>query len=215
MFRKALLPALAVAMLSACATDYSYRNGNGDYYYGRPQVEYRHIGGYGSYGYGSYGGYGGVGYGVYGGYPGYGAYGYGGGYGRPVYYYDRFGRLVYGYPYGAYGSPYSQGYWQHRPRSPYRGGHGHQDGRNGDEDSKRPPPWRNFGGLQPGVPNERVQRSEDAGMRRMPSPFMEPAMPAERMRARPSMERAELGSQREARARRVAEPMTSMDRAEE
>lgn len=211
MFRKALLPTLAVALLSACATDYSYRNGHGDYYYGRPQVEYRQIGGY--VGYGSHGGYGGVGYGGYG-YPAYGAYGYGGGYGRPVYYYDRFGRLVYGYPHAAYGTPYSGGYWQHRPRLPYRGGHRHQDGRNGDEDTGRRPPWRNIGSLRPEVPNEGLQRSDDGGTRQMSSPFMEP-LPAGRMQARPSLEHTELGTRREARVRRAPSSTTSMESAED
>ena len=79
MIRKLLLPALAAALLGACATPYDYRGGHGDYYYGQPSVDY-----YDSY----YGGYGGM--------WGYGGYGYG--YGYPYY--------GYGYPYYGYGYPY-------------------------------------------------------------------------------------------------------------
>ena len=66
MLRKLLLPMLATAALAGCATDYQYRGGQGDYYYGQPQVEYRHSGPSGFYGdiglgYGS--GFGGFGYG--------------------------------------------------------------------------------------------------------------------------------------------------------
>jgi len=82
MIRKLLLPALAAALLGACATPYDYRGGHGDYYYGQPSVDY-----YDSY----YGGYG-----CYGGMWGYGGYGYG--YGYPYY--------GYGYPYYGYGYPY-------------------------------------------------------------------------------------------------------------
>lgn len=154
MFRKALLPALALAMLSGCATDYTYRNGNGDYYYGRPQVEYRHIGGYG---------YGGYGYG-YGGYGAYGGYGYG----SPTYYYDRFGRLVYGYPYAAYAAPYSGSYWRHRPR-PHHGGGGHDH--HDSTGNERRPPWRNIGGMRPGIEERRIESREESLPSRQPAPF--------------------------------------------
>ena len=50
MLRKFLLPAVVAATLAGCATGYSYRSGNGDYYYGQPSVEYRYYGGYGPYG---------------------------------------------------------------------------------------------------------------------------------------------------------------------
>lgn len=180
MFRKALLPVLALAALSGCATDYSYRNGNGngDYYYGRPQVEYRQIGGYGDGGYG---------YGT-GGYGGYGAYGYG----SPTYYYDRFGRLVYGYPYGGYRSPYSGPYvrYQTRPQVIH---HHHQhpatnpgtpnnentgDPRPGDG---RRPPWRNFGGMQSGAPLGGVDMDGEERPRRQVSPVM-PTIRSDEMR---------------------------------
>lgn len=83
MIRKLLLPALATALLGACATGYDYRGGNeGDYYYGQPSVDY-YGGYYGGYGYPGWSGMMGFGYG-YGGYGGYG----------------------YGYPYYGYGYPY-------------------------------------------------------------------------------------------------------------
>ncbi len=198
MFRKALLPALAIALLSGCATDYTYRNGSGDYYYGRPQVEYRHIGGYG---YGS-------------GYGGYVGYGYGSryGYGNPVYYYDRFGRLVYGYPYGAYGAPYSGSYWQHRPR-PTHGGGGHSHHDNGGND--RRPPWRNIRGMQPGVPEDGVQAGDGNRTRRLPSPFMEPGMRPERVSADPAIGGDEGSPRLGTRSRRVALPPDSKPTSDE
>ncbi|MDI1252312.1 hypothetical protein [Thermomonas sp.] len=140
MLRKLLLPMLATAVLAGCATDYNYRNGNGDYYYGQPRVEYRNVGTNGYYG--SFG----LGYGS-------GGYGF-----ESSYYYDPFGRLVYGYPGGYYGSPYYGGNGWYRPR-PHRG-HGDRDDHDGDDNdggngnhSDRPPPWRDLGRLQ--------QRDED------------------------------------------------------
>jgi len=80
-----LAAASVLALLAGCVSDYRYREGAGDYYYGQPSVEYRDYG-YGGYGYpGGWGGSIGFGYG-YGGY----GYPYGG----------------YGYPYGGYGYPY-------------------------------------------------------------------------------------------------------------
>lgn len=182
MFRKLFVPALAVAMLSGCVTDYSYRDGRGDYYYGRPQVEYRVIGGYG---YGGYGGYGnGSGW--------YGGYGYGSAYGRPVYYYDRFGRLVYGYPYGGYGyggygAPYSGGYRQHRPHPPQGGGVPVQPlqpgtDANGDaNDNDRQPIWRNYRDMRPVTRGGDPDPREDNRPRRLPSPFMQSTPRPERV----------------------------------
>lgn len=127
MLRKLLLPILAAAALAGCATGYNYRGGNGDYYYGQPRVDYRYEGA---------GGY----YGNFG-------YGFGGNY-----YYDRFGRLVYGFPGGYYGSPYYGGNGWYRPRP--RPGHGNQNDHDGDGDHNergnhdRPPPWRDLGGLK-------------------------------------------------------------------
>lgn len=149
MLRKLLLPILATAALAGCATDYNYRGGNGDYYYGQPRVEYRYqdLGGY------------------------YGSFGLGYGYGSN-YYYDRFGRLVWGYPGGYYGSPYYGGNNWHRPR-PHRG-HGDRDdhddhdgnGSNGDHND-RPPPWRNLGGLQQRDQNENGYRNREDRQRPM------------------------------------------------
>lgn len=102
MFRKLLLPAVAATLVAGCVTtDYGYRGGRGDYYYGQPYTEYRYYGGYG-------------GYYPYGGYP----YGY---YGRYPY-----GYPYYGYPYGGYGYPYY--YYPSRPghsHPPAQGGGGH------------------------------------------------------------------------------------------
>jgi len=95
MIRKLLLPALAAALLGACATPYDYRGGHGDYYYGQPSVDY-------------YDGY----YGGYGGMWGYGGYGYG--YGSPYY--------GYGYPYYGYGYPYYPPVIIVRPDPPTPGG---------------------------------------------------------------------------------------------
>lgn len=97
MITKLLLPALAAAVLGACATGYDYRGGNGDYYYGQPSVDY-------------YDGY----YGGYGGMWGYGGYGYG--YGSPYY--------GYGYPYYGYGYPYYPPVIIIRPDHPTRPGVG-------------------------------------------------------------------------------------------
>ena len=129
MIRKFLLPALAIATLAGCATGYSYRGGNGDYYYGQPSVEYRYYGGYG--GYGSYG---------------FGSGGFGG-FGQG-YYLDIFGRPVYGYPYGNYGRPYSGYPHGHGPRPPHGPGHGHGHGGDHDHDHDDPPPVH--GGQRPG-----------------------------------------------------------------
>ncbi len=133
MLRKTLLAALAAATLGGCATGYSYRGGagGGDYYYGQPRIDYRYyedpFGYYGSYGFGRY---------------------------APGYYYDRYGRLVYGSSYGYYGYPYGYGsQWWYRPR-PHGNGHGGGDHGNGqgdhdaDRDDRRPP-WRNIGGVYP------------------------------------------------------------------
>ncbi len=165
MLRKFLLPGLAVAALAGCATDYAYRGGNGDYYYGQPRVEYRYYGGYAPYG-------------------GYLGYGYGGGY-----YYDRYGRLVYASPFGGYyGYPYAQGGWWYSPRP----GHGHHDHGGDDNDgdehdgdrSDRPPPWRDIGGVQPRPPRIGGEQREDARarVRRQPAPQ---AMPVQMPRREP------------------------------
>lgn len=138
MLRKLLLPMLATAALAGCATGYQYRGGQGDYYYGQPQVEYRHSGPNGFYG--------DIGLGY-----GFGGYGYGPG---ASYFYDRHGRLVYGYPGRYYGSPYyGRGGW-YPPRPP----RGHDDGDNRQE---RPPPWRDLGQLQQRVPDEGGYRNPD------------------------------------------------------
>ena len=106
MIRKFLLPALVAATLLAGCASYQYRGGSGDYYYGRPAVEYRYYGSpYGSYGYGYPGWNGGLGY-------GYSPYGYG----------------YYGYPYYRDGGHHRGDRDNDRARPPWRdlgaaGGH--------------------------------------------------------------------------------------------
>ena len=92
MIRHLAIATLAVAALGGCVSDYTYRGGAGDYYYGRPSVEYY------DYGYGAP-------YGSVYGYPGGGYGGYGG----------------YGSPYGYYGGgyPYYPPYYWHRPHRPH------------------------------------------------------------------------------------------------
>lgn len=157
MLRKLLLPMLATAVLAGCATDYSYRNGNGDYYYGQPRVEYRQLGPSGFYG----------GYGLEFGYGRYGGSGYG-----PAYFYDRYGRLVYGYPGGYYGSPYYGGNGWYRPRPNH--GHGEPNDHGGDANNPnrndRPPPWRDLGGLQQRDENKGGFRNRDDRQRPMRRP---------------------------------------------
>lgn len=169
MLRKLLIPMLVTVALAGCATDYRYNGGNGDYYYGSPQVEYRYLGPGGYYGgaYGAFGPYG----------PGYGGYGYGGyGYGA-TYYYDAFGRLVYGYP-GRYG--YGNTWYRVRPNRGHHGGtRDDGDVEVGESRQNAPPPWRNLGGLQQrnGV-NER--NDDDRGQRAteqrfLPNPISAPS----------------------------------------
>ena len=163
MLRNILLTAFAAATLAGCATDYAYRGGNGDYYYGQPRVEYRY---YGPSVYGGYGGY----------------------YGNGLY-----GGIGYGYPYGygGYGgywnSPYGYGgypYW-YRPRPPHghggnHGGHDHHDNDSDGDHNDRKPPWRNIGGALP--PGERVAPDREdmrSRVRRQPMqmPATRPMMP--------------------------------------
>ena len=162
MLRKLLLPILATAALAGCATGYQYRGGQGDYYYGQPQVEYRHSGPTGFYGdvglgYGSGFGFGGLGYG----YGGFGA----------SYFYDRHGRLVYGYPSRYYGSSHYGHGGGHPPRPPR--GQGDGDDHQGSDDHNRqdrPPPWRDLGQLQPRDSQEEGYRGRENRQRPMRRP---------------------------------------------
>lgn len=159
MLRNILLSTLAAATLAGCATGYSYRNGDsGDYYYGQPRTEYRYnapYGYYGSFGYGSYG---------------------------SGYYYDRYGRLVYGNPYGYYGYPYGAGSWWYQRPPHGHGGHDH-DG-DGDQDVDHPdrkPPWRDLGR----IPRTAGEDGDDMRprQRRQPTPM---TMPSPQLRERPA-----------------------------
>ena len=198
MLRKILLPALAIATLAGCATGYSYRGGNGDYYYGQPSVDYRYYGGYG---------YGGI-----------GSYGFGRGF-----YLDIFGRPLYGYPYGYYGRPYSGYPHGHgpRPRPPHGPGHG---GHDGDHDGghhgpppahggHRPgnkPPWRDIGRIHQRGDDEHG-RSRGVGqpdarpmMQRAPPPARSPApVVRERSGSRPAGMARGGGSGERSRVRRA------------
>ena len=136
-FLKLALPAASALLLAGCITDpYQYRGGHGgDYYYGRPSVEYRHHGYYGGYGSPAYGRSGwsfGVQYG--GGYPyGYGRYGYGYPYGYGGYGYG-------GWPYYYRGWPsYPPIVVYPRPRP---------DTEPGDGGHQGPAPWRDLDRLR-------------------------------------------------------------------
>ena len=151
MIRNLILPAVAAALLGGCVTTagYGYRHGNGDYYYGAPEVIYRDRSPY--YGYGRYG------------YP-YG-WSFGLGYGDPFYPYHA-------YPYywggGYYGSPWGYYPYPYRPVRP-RGPSGPQLGGS---------PWRNLDQLRNRPPTEPQQtaaprafprRSDDGSPMRAPT----------------------------------------------
>jgi hypothetical protein len=146
MKRMGFLPLAAASvavLLAGCITPYQYREGNGDYYYGQPSVEYRDYG-YDGYGYGYPGGWSGsLGWG----------YGYGG----------------YGYPYGGYGYPYGGYGYPYYPPLIYLPGH-HGGHHHGGHDQPDPIPYRpdrprRIGGdgtaetpiMMPSVPRSRMQ----------------------------------------------------------
>lgn len=175
MFRKLLLPALAIAVLGGCVTD-GYGYNRGDYYYGRPGVDLRYEGSpYGSF----YYRYGYPGYGGYSSYP----YGYGGYYGYP-YGYGGYGGY-YGYPYS--GHPY----YPYYPRPPVivvprPDGHPpHIDHRDG-----RRPPWRDLDNIR--------RRDGDLDPPRIQPQISQPQLPV-----RPAMRRDEGGSRNEQIMRRA------------
>lgn len=150
MIRKLTFAALAAALLGGCvSTGYQYRDGPGDYYYGRSASAYGPYGApYGRIGYGYPGGlYGSVGYGY--GYP-YDRYSryYGG--------YSRYGYYPYGHPY--YYSPY---YYPRPVIVRPRHGHGHTppppDQHDHDRDKRRPP-WRDL--ADPDLADLRRRRSD-------------------------------------------------------
>jgi len=182
----ALAAASAAVLLAGCVTPYQYREGNGDYYYGQPSVEYRDYG-YGGYGYP--GGWGGsIGFG----------YGYGG----------------YGYPYGGYGYPYYPpliflpGY--------YGGHHHHHGGRDQPDPvpyrSQRPP--QRIGG--DGTPNTPIMMPTPRSRMQEPplrGPGMQelPAPPLRRAFTLPPSPRAERNDS-PGRPRFEAPPRSTRDR---
>lgn len=135
MIRKLTLAALAAALLGGCvSTGYQYRDGPGDYYYGRSGPAY-----------GAYGApYGRIGYGYPGGLYGSVGYGYGYGYGHS---HIRYGSRYYGgyYPYG-YPYYYPPYYYYPRPIVVRpRPGPGHPPPPpDGDDHHDRRPPWRDL-----------------------------------------------------------------------
>lgn len=151
-FLKLALPAALVLLLAGCITDpYQYRGDGygGDYYYGRPSVEYRHHGYYNGYGYPSYG-RSGWSFGVQYGYPyGYGRYG---GFSRYGY-----GRPGYGYGYGGYGGwpYYYRGYPSYPPVVVYP--RPQPDPEPGHDSDQGPPPWRDLGRIRDGGVNEPIR----------------------------------------------------------
>ena len=154
MLRKLLLPMLTTVVLAGCATDYQYRSGNGDYYYGQPRVEYRYSGPGGFYGDMGFG------------------YGYGA---SSFYFYDGFGRFVPGYPSRHYGFPYYGGNrWY-----PSRIHRGRTTGEDVDNGNDRLPPWRDLGQLQSREPVEDGYRNpeireRDSLERQIRRPRLEP-----------------------------------------
>ena len=157
MIRKFLLPAVAVAALAGCVTPYGYRQGNGDYYYGAPSVEYRDHSPYGYGPYGSYGPYGPYRYG----YPPRSSWSFGLRYGYPYGY----GYYPYGYPYGyrgGYYGGYPYGYPRHYRRP------GSQPQPDPTPDNSRSP-WRNL---------DQLRRRQTGGVMEPPRalPQPEPSM---------------------------------------
>lgn len=200
---KLALPAAAVLLLAGCITDpYQYRGGyggqgyGGDYYYGRPSVEYRHR----DY-YGGYGGYGGYGYG----YPYYGRSGwsFGVSYGYP-YGYGRYGYGRYGYGYGGW-PYYYHGYPSHppivvRPRPGTDHDHEPQPGSGGD--NQGPAPWRDLARLRDLNPGPAILAEPQAPRIRQQYEERQEARPAPEVRMRAPRPMAEAPS-RPTRASRV------------
>lgn len=130
MIRTLLFPIAAAALLAGCVTgDYAHRGpqGSGDYYYGRPSVDYRY---HDPYGYGPYG-------------PGYGYYGRTRFHGSLHYGYPFYGRAGFGHPY--YGHPYYRNpYYGYPYRPPVIVQPRPDDGQPRVDRGDRPPPWRDI-----------------------------------------------------------------------
>lgn len=199
-FLKLALPAALVLLLAGCITDpYQYRGDGygGDYYYGRPSVEYRHHGYYGGYGYPSYG-RSGWSFGIQYGHPyGYGRYGG----------YSRYGYGRHGYGYGGYGGwpYYYRGWPSYPPIVVYP--HPHPDPQPGSDSDQGPAPWRDLDRIRDGggvgipvqdVPNIPRNRAGQPPLATRPEVTRPPA-------PRPSMERAprQTSDSRVERAQRI------------
>ena len=204
---KLALPAAFVLLLAGCITDpYQYRGGyGGDYYYGRPSVEYRHHDYYGPYGYGGYG---------YG-HPYYGRSGWSFGlsYGYP-YGYSRYGYGRYGYGYG--GWPYYYRGWPGHPPIVVRPGTGHdpdpghEPGPGGDSD-QGPAPWRDLARLRDLNPGPRMLSEPDAPRIRYQAEEREPAPEPMRVRAPRPMAEAAPRPVRSSRIERVQQMARERD----
>ncbi len=163
MFRKLLLPALAVGLLGGCVTS-GYQYDRDGYYYGQPSTTYRYDDGYynGRYDgrYDSRYGYPGSAPGYYGNF-GYGTGYYGGGYRYPGYGYGR-------YPNGYYRPPVIV------VRPGHGGNPGHRPPSPGGRNDRAP--WRDYERLQ----NERIQQSTPPPTGNRPSSaVLRPAVPAQ------------------------------------
>lgn len=182
MIRNRLFPALttglAMALLAGCVSDYQYRGGTGDYYYGQPAVEYR------DYGYGGYGDPYGGGYGGGYGYPGggwNGSIGFGSGYASP------YGYGGYGYPYGygGYGYPYGYGGTGYIVIRHHHHNHPGNDGDNDADDQPAGQPVRDADDLR------RANLHGPLPSIQSPRPMLEPMpYPREERRNEPQMQRA-------------------------
>lgn len=163
MFRRLLLPLAATALLAGCVTSapYGYRgDGQGDYYYGSPSVEYRYGNGYPGYGDPYYGPY----------RSGFSVWGSTGYYGRPYGPGYGYGYPGYGNPY--YGNPYYGGYYGY-PRQTHRPRPDHDDDHDRDDHGSNQPnggPWRNLDEI-----NRR--RHADNGGGNVPRPAMPQPQP--------------------------------------
>jgi hypothetical protein len=141
-FRSVLFAIVATATLAGCMTGYSYRAGEGDYYYAEPSIEYYDAGSpYGSFGYGYPSGW-------------HGSFGYGYGYG-PGIRYDRYGHPSFGYPSRYWGHGYG-GFYGYPPsyyygrRPPYHRPPQHNPPPGGPQNP--PPPGPPGGGMDPPGP---------------------------------------------------------------
>lgn len=181
MFRKILLPAIAIGLLGGCVTG-GYQYDSAGYYYGQPSSTYRYYDGYDNrYRYpGNYPSY-------------YGNFNYRGGYGYPGY-----GSPGYRYP----GYGYGGGYYR-PPVIVVRPGHGgNQSNRPSTGGRNDRAPWRDYERLQ----RERIQRSTPPSGNRPSAAVIRNPVPAQpRPTAAPSRPAAPSQGSRNSRSDRMIE----------